>query len=409
MKTNSKPRLALWFRYGPAEHSELFHAIPDIVRSLAHNCEVHYYGLRSPKPVPGEITRNAVVHHLPFRINRSSQRDKLLKTALWIAALPFIGLSCRLNRTTAVYIDETVPLTAALARLFFGRRVAFTVADFFMDIYADRRPLLRPVAAVVRRLDLAAWRKLPLIFTRARATADYLAAHGVPREHIHPVYDPCDLKIYHPLPEEERRTTRRRLGLQPSDIVLAHHGILHPNKGNDRILRVLARLRQKLPSLRYLIIGDGPEMPRLRHLAAELNLEGTVVFTGWLKTIREVNQALNAADIGLAMRIGQQADNFHVTGALVHSLACGLPVLAARLAGMSEIISDGENGLLFDPADMEDFAGQLQRLAADPELRRRLGCAGLETARRLFDMHEVTRATVTPLLQLAGVSPEDLE
>ena len=150
-------------------------------------------------------------------------------------------------------------------------------------------------------------------------------------------------------------------------------------------------------------------MPRLRHLAAELNLEGTVVFTGWLKTIREVNQALNAADIGLAMRIGQQADNFHVTGALVHSLACGLPVLAARLAGMSEIINDGENGLLFDPADMDDFAGQLQRLAADPELRRRLGRAGLETARRLFDMHEVTRATVTPLLQLAGVSPEDLE
>lgn len=396
MSVREKAKIALWFRYGPAEHTELFHAIPEIVHRLAQHAEVHYFGLKSGKPPPALIAENAIIHELPFRVNRTSFRDKWLKTALWVAAIPWIARKCRRLGVNAVYMDETVPLTAPLARLFFGPRVAMTVADFFLNIYCASSSIGRPLARAITALDMAAWRRLPLIFTRAKYTVDYLAQRGFDRSRIVAVYDPCDFSIYRPTSREKRA----EFGFGPEHLVLVHHGILHPNKGNDRILRWLALARDRLPQIRYLLIGDGPDAPRLRQLCNELQLTDRVVFTGWLPTLQDVNAALNAGDIGLVMRVGQESDNFHTTGALVHSMAVGLPVLAARLGGVSEIVREDETGLLFDPQDGDEFLRKLERLAADPKLRRKLGEASLRRARDLFDVERVTRDTVEPLLSL---------
>jgi glycosyltransferase involved in cell wall biosynthesis len=398
--TERKPKIALWFRYGPAEHTELFHAIPHIVEALAAHAEVHYFGLRSDKPLPAAIARHARVHHLPWRVRRTDERDKLWKTLLWVVMLPWVALHNRLLGIQVVYIDETVPLTAPLARLFFGRRVAFSVVDFFPEIYWGQKPLLRPLIRLIRAADLAAWRRLPLLFTRAGATKTYLAGQGVPADRIHPVYDPCDFSIYQPA---DRAAARQRFGYGTDEVVLVHHGILHPNKGNDRILRVLARARPQTPQLRFLLVGDGPERQRLEALARELGVADVVRFTGWLQRMQDVNTALNAGDIGLVMRVGMQADDFHMTGALVHNMACGLPILTARLGGVSEVIREDDAGLLFDPDDADALLAQLLRLARDAELRRRLGRRALELARIHFDMAAVVRNTTEPLLRLAGV------
>ncbi len=395
--TTDRPRLAFWFRYGPAEHAELFHAIPEIVAALDREVEVHYFGFRSSKPIPEAIRAHAVIHNLPWRVDRQNQGDKWRKSLLWILLLPWLGLWCRALRIRAVYLDETVPLSAGLARIFFGRRVAFSVVDFFTDIYLGGSSLTRVVARAVKALDLAVWRRLPLIFTRAQATRTFLAAHGVRADRVHAVYDPCDFDLFHPV---DRAAARQRYGFGPADIVLVHHGILHPNKGNDRILQALAAQRAELPAVRYLLIGDGPDMARLRELARTLAIEDRVVFTGWLPQCEDVNQALNACDIGLVMRVGHESDNFHMTGALIHAMAVGLPILAARLGGVSEVVREGDAGLLFDPSDMAEFGAKLRQLSADPALRARCGARALALARDLFAMDRVTQATVAPLLDL---------
>ncbi|MEI7435630.1 MAG: glycosyltransferase [bacterium] len=400
---NKRPKIALWFRYGPADHSELFHAIPQIVEALAVHCEVHYYGMKTSTPLPELIRCNAVIHELPFRVDRASTRDKLLKTALWVMALPWVGLHCRLLRMRAVYIDETVPLSAPLARLFFGPNVAFSVVDMFVDIYREHSMLVRLFGSALTRCDRRAWRRLPLIFTRAVATRTWLIKQGVEASRVHPIYDPCDLTLYRPLLPEERAAARAQFGFSPDDLVLVHHGILHPNKGNDRIIRAVAELREQFPQLRYLLVGDGSEMGRLRELVRDLKLEKVCILTGWLPTPRDVNRALNAGDIGLVMRNGAQADDFHVTGALVHNMACGLPLLAARLGGVSEVVKEGRNGLLFNPADMDEFKAKLGQLIRDPQLRACFAVAAAEDAGFHFDMRRVTDNTVAPLLRLAGI------
>ncbi|HMP72656.1 MAG TPA: glycosyltransferase [Kiritimatiellia bacterium] len=395
----TRPRIAFWFRYGPAEHAELFHALPELIADLARHADVHYFGMKSEKKLPDLIQRHATVHLLPFTVRRTSNRDKLLKTLLWILWLPRVARTCRNLGIHAVYIDETIPFTASIARRWFGPRTAITVADFFVDIYlAPHRPL-RPLARWIRRFDLNSWRHLPLIFTRARATRDYLATQGIDPHRVLPVYDPCDTTVYKPLDKTQCRQT---FNFSPDTIVLVHHGILHPNKANDRILRAFARLLPHHPRLHYLLVGDGPDKPHLERLIRELGLQNHVTLTGWLPTLADVNRALNAGDIGLVMRAGHQSDNFHMTGALVHAMAVGLPILAARLGGISEAVRPDHNGLLFDPICEEEFDQALLRLAHSPDLRARLGTNALQDAQQLFSMESVIQRTNTALLDLAA-------
>lgn len=400
MNRTNRPKVAIWFRYGSAEHTELLPALPAIIAQLGRHAEVHYYGMKSKKTVPDIISRNAHLHYLPFYCNRSCQRDKVIKSVLWIMLLPLVALHCRLMRVKAVFIDETIPITVPIARLFFGANTACTVADMFMEIYGRKSPLIRALGRWAGKCDVAAWRNVALILTKTRSAREFLINQGIAENRIRTIYDPCDFAVYRPLPANEKKTVRREFNIADQDIVLVHHGILHPNKGNDLIISALADLADTYPRLRYLLIGDGAEMENIKGLVDKLNMQERVIMTGWLPTPDDVNRALNAGDIALAMRTGHNSDHFHLTSALVHGMAGGLPVLAARLDGIRELIRDDENGLLFNPADMQDFKRQLVRLLDDNELRARLGRQALTDARVHFDITGVAEQTAQALCAL---------
>jgi colanic acid/amylovoran biosynthesis glycosyltransferase len=71
---------------------------------------------------------------------------------------------------------------------------------------------------------------------------------------------------------------------------------------------------------------------------------------------------------------------------LMEAMAAGLPVVASRLSGIPELVTDGISGLLVTPGDAAALADALARLAGDPDLRGRLGAAGRETVMREFDV-----------------------
>ncbi len=393
----ARPRIAFWFRYGPAEHTELYHALPNLIEALSTRAEVHYFGFEGRRPTPDSIAKHATVHILPFRVDRTRHADKIIKYILWLLCLPWIGLRCRKLGIRAIYIDETVPLAAPLARLFFGPRVAMSIADFFTDIYLSGNSLSRVFGSAIRAVDWRAWRKLPLIITRAKNTRDFLAQHGVDPARVRPIYDPCDTALYHPM---DRAAARKQFNYSDDEVVLVHHGILHPNKGNERIIRAIAAARTQLPNLRFLLVGHGPEFDHLQALCDELKVRDIVRMTGWLPKPEDVNVALNAGDIGLVMRVGHASDDFHMTGALVHNMAAGLPILGAKLAGVSEVVEDGVQGYLFPPDDMALFTQRLIEMANDPAARKRMGEAAHAQALRSFAMDAVVEQTVSALMEL---------
>lgn len=117
------------------------------------------------------------------------------------------------------------------------------------------------------------------------------------------------------------------------------------------------------------IIGAGSERPHLEHLASSLNLRSSVHFTGALPP-EEIPEQLRIADAFVFTSTSEGRPN-----AVLEAMAAGLPIVASRIDGVTELITDGENGLLFEPGDAQALADCLQRLASDAGLRRKLGCA----------------------------------
>ena len=391
-----RKRMAFLFRYGIKDHVELFGSMSEIIEKLGRDYDVLYVAPNGHQ-IPDEYRFPGVRYlNVPFKVNRASSTDKFLNTLLWYMYLPFLSLYLRFWRADLIWNDDPIPLVGLIEEVFSGRPVAMTVTDFFMEVYREQYPWLAPVAVVVRWLDKCAWNRTACIIQRAEHGKKYLVSQGVDGSKIHVIRDSFNVQTFRP---ERNSELRKKYGFQDGDVVLCHHGILHPNKGIQRIMSWMIPLMKEDPKLKFLVIGDGPDLPKLRATVEREKVQGQVVFTGWLPASGGVAAHLNASDIGLVMRIGQFSDHFHVTGTLIHCMMCGLPVIAAKLGGISEIVTDGVEGCLFDPASQEQFCRQLARLKSDAALRAQMGERGRARAVIEFDHVAVAEKTVQALRQ----------
>jgi glycosyltransferase involved in cell wall biosynthesis len=164
-----------------------------------------------------------------------------------------------------------------------------------------------------------------------------------------------------PVPElPERDVLRRELGLEGP--ALAFAGRITAQKSLGLALEALARTE----GVAFVIAGAGDEVRQLERRAAELGLDGRVRFVGPQPRER-VLELFRAADAAL---LSSSWENFPHT--VVEALAVGTPVVATATGGVSEVVRDGENGLLVAPGDAEALAGAVQRYFGDAELRARL-------------------------------------
>lgn len=379
----SLPKIAILFRYGCGEHVDFLPALPSLLRRLREGgAEVHHFGFRGGRSLPEGLAECVHIHEIPVRVRRSSEWDKRVKAVLWLAYLPWLGRRLQRQGFDRVFVDETLPLSAWLLRKTYKGHLSFTVHDFFIELYWMRYRCLRGPGRWVQALDHRAWRGLDLIFTRVESAKRYLISEGVEADRIRVLPDSVDSTTFTPGTNPDRRRELRRIwGLTDEDVVLVHHGIMHPNKGNVRLVEAMARVKTTSPQVKLLLIGDGSEMRTLRRRRRELGLEAQVILCGWLPALSDIADALRAADIGVVMRRGLPGDHFHVTSTLVHNLAAGLPILAVRLDGVCEVVEEGETGYLFDPGCGGEFDEKLRRLLRDPEQRQRMG----ERARALAE------------------------
>lgn len=400
-----KPKLAFWFRYGPAEHAELFHALPPIITRLSDYFDVYYISLTSrEKPlIPEEIRSHAHVFQLPIRITRRNTMDKTVKTLLWIALIPFIAAGSRLAGIRYVYVDETLPLVMPIGRLFFGKRIITTVVDMFVDQYLTGGWLRNVLRRLISTLDIRAWRKAPFLITRSMSAQTHLAGLGIAPERVFYAYDPIDEALYHLY---DRKACRSKWEWADEDIVMIYHGVLNPAKDLDTVLEALPELVAEFPRFRFLVIGNGPDEARLKEKTHQLQLDTCVQFPGYVEP-GIVATALGGGDIGLISRKADFGSQLVITSVLGHCLACGLAVLATRTDGIAELVTHDQNGLLFEAGDVSGFRYQLRRLCLDVALRRRLAAAGIETAQSKLTLHETVNRNIRPLIEIWGGGHSD--
>lgn len=174
----------------------------------------------------------------------------------------------------------------------------------------------------------------------------------------------------------DRLEARRRLALGQDDLAVGVVARLWPVKGVDVLLHALALLAPRLPRLRCLVFGDGPEAPRLERLAAGLGVAGRLTFAGHRTDVRELLPALDVACLPSLSEAYPLA--------AMEAMAAAVPVVASACGGLPELVSSGRDGLLVPPGDARALAAAIAGLLADPALRGRMGAAGRTRAERAF-------------------------
>ncbi len=173
-------------------------------------------------------------------------------------------------------------------------------------------------------------------------------------------------------------------------------GRLVPFKGFDDLIDACAELARRRIDFVCDIIGDGPLREMLQAKIEQLALSSRVNLLGSLSQ-DAVLEKLQAADIfALASTTDAQGATDVFPTVILEAMASARPVVSTRLAGIPELVVDGQTGMLAPPGDSTALAHALEQLLRNPELRLRFGHAG----RQRIEQHFRIEQTVTPLMEM---------
>ncbi len=212
------------------------------------------------------------------------------------------------------------------------------------------------------------------VVVNSRFSAAAVASCGVPRERIVVVHPPVDMQRFAALPDRDVR--RRSLGWERDAIILSV-GRLVERKGQDTVIRALPQIAAVVPSVRYVVVGSGPQGRQLVELARALGVADRVEFRGFAAE-GELAGLYAAADVfAMVSRHRVAAGDVEGFGIVyLEANAAGLAVVGGRSGGVEDAVVDGETGLLVDPESVADTGAALLRLLCDTELRTRLATQG---------------------------------
>lgn len=174
-------------------------------------------------------------------------------------------------------------------------------------------------------------------------------------------------------PRQDERL-RRRFAPDGESVVM-HASNFRPVKNIGVLMQVFAAVQAALPA-RLVLIGEGPDVTLAKRLVDEFGLHGRVVFLGNQEGIEDL---LPLADLFL---LPSQHESFGL--AALEAMACGGTVIATSIGGTREVVEDGVNGFLRDPADVEAWARLAIELLGDAPRRRRIGEAARAAATDRF-------------------------
>ena len=252
-------------------------------------------------------------------------------------------------------------LTAAVARTCCrGLPIVVTVHENNIAAMLRRRLLGRLFSRALDRVDAAV--------APSPQQASALLDHGVPAGRVHVI--PCGIRL--PARVVEHRAGSARI---------LWVGRVAPEKDVPTLLAAFRIVAQAEPQAHLTLVGDGPDLHRVRQGVAELGLEARVAIEGW-RPPEDVAGYYARADV-VAVSSLSEAGPIVVMEGMAH----GLPVVSTPVGIVPTVVRHGHNGLLVPRRDAAAAAEAILSLVRDAELRRRLGAEARRTAEGLTWSH----------------------
>jgi phosphatidylinositol alpha-1,6-mannosyltransferase len=206
-------------------------------------------------------------------------------------------------------------------------------------------------------------------------TANYVLDEGLLAEAPAVVWDPIDLDRFIPGSRDPDIIAKYKLPDPERNVVIMSLGRLAKeaaHKGFDRLILNVARIAPQLPNLRLVIAGRGDDRPRLEKLCSSYGIADRVTFAGSI-TEQDLAAVYRCAHI-----FSLVSDRGHGRGeglplTPLEAMACGVPIVVGNEDGSQEAVVDGRNGFVVSPRSADAHGAILAKLAADADLRRKLG------------------------------------
>ncbi|HYT00824.1 MAG TPA: glycosyltransferase family 4 protein [Thermoplasmata archaeon] len=297
-----------------------------------------------------------------------------------------------------VYERRISPKVAFLTSAFCG--IPFVVeANAVLD--DERRSLgqsrrIREGAARIRTRGLMLRAAAHIVAVSDGIRDHLIRRYGIEPEKITTVPNGANVNLFQP---SDRDDARVRFGLASDAKIVCFVGNLVPWQGVDSLLRACASLRGSIPTIKLLIVGDGPEANRLRALADQLEFRDRVVFTGSVP-YADVSAFVCASDVCAAPFIHtRKASPIKV----YEYLACARPVVASDVDGIGECLRSWNAGVGVKPENPEALARAVDALLHNPAEARAMGARGRE-AIVLHRSWETTARAVAGILKRASTT-----
>lgn len=289
------------------------------------------------------------------------------------------------------------PYTLALAS-----RMAEVAERYSLDLLHVHYAIPHSISAFLAREMLAVRRRVPFITTLhgtditfvgaepsyfpitklgmeksdgLTAVSEYLRnetvrVFGIQRE-IRVIRNFVNCEIYRPARNDARQNPYAPPGVK----VLMHLSNFRPVKRVQDCIRILAEVLRRAPAF-LLMVGDGPERGSAEQLARELGVDKHVAFLG---KQNQVHRLIPLADV---MLLPSRLESFGL--AVLEGMACGVPAVATRVGGLTELVTHGVDGFLEPVGDIEAQAARVLELLTDEELHSRISAAARYTALSRF-------------------------
>jgi glycosyltransferase involved in cell wall biosynthesis len=226
------------------------------------------------------------------------------------------------------------------------------------------------VARTAERLVLAGADHVVVVSQKLRK---YMADLGVSPDRLSVIPNAADPDLFGPAAKAS--PLRQSLGWE-NKFVVGFVGSMKPWHGVDVLLQALSLLGGAASPFRLLLVGSGPEQENLQAQAERMGLSDAVHMPGAIPHHR-VPECLHAMDLTVAA-YAADADEYFSPVKLFEYMAMALPVVAARLGQVSDVIEPERTGWLYTPGDASELAGLILRLSTEPELCHTVGTAARE-------------------------------
>jgi glycosyltransferase involved in cell wall biosynthesis len=240
--------------------------------------------------------------------------------------------------------------------------------------------MLKRRAQQLTRYNLAAADRVICVSNAAKRRL--VSVWGVPEGKVEVFPNAVDVKLHHPQPEV-RAAVRKELGIGENPMFIFVGGFFywHDIAG---LLDAFAQVLRRCPEARLVLIGDGVQHAAMIQYAQKLQIDPYVKFTGSIPHA-DVPRMVNAADVAVAPYL--ENPELGLWGSpmkLFEYMACGAAIVATSLGQITEVMQDGDNGLLVPPSDVPALAQAMLKLIENPDLRKQIGRQARHDAEEKF-------------------------